>query len=137
MDRGTKVIGIAASVFIAVIVIAFCYGSYQQSLSSNKDTFSKGLDALSSAEYSNLERYSGKTIYGSEVKYLLNSDAVFEISTEGYASVYPDEEYFNDFSEINNSTSITYVDQSALFNVSTIRSEDGALLGLRFKEVRT
>lgn len=134
--KGTKIIGIAASVFIAVIVIAVFYSSYRQSLSANQATFSDGLNKLTSVDYSSLERYSGKTIYGSEVKYLLNSDAMFEISTEKYASAHSDEEYFNDFSDINNATSITYVDQSALFSVSTIQSENGALLGLRFKEVR-
>lgn len=134
--RATKIVALAAAVLVTVIVISVYFNVYQRGADSNKETYAQGLDAMLEADYSSIEKYANKTIYGSEVKYLLNSDASFEISTEKYSRRHPDSEYFSDFSQINNPTSVTYVDQSALFDVSTIQDENGAFLGLRFKEVR-
>lgn len=137
MNRGLKIIAIAASVLIAVIVISIYYGLYRKGVAGNNEMYSKSQAVMSAIDYSSLARYDNKIIYGSEVKYLLNEDGpTYELSTAKYAAVHPDDEYFSDFSQINDATGITYVDQSALFEVSTILNENEVIVGLRFKEVK-
>lgn len=128
--NATKLLGIAVSIFVVILFLSTCYYLYEKGKVSNNNASANTIETYSELQYGDLSSYLGKTIYGSEVKYLLTSeDCEFRISTDKCS-----EEYFTDFESINDATSDKFVDQSDTFYVSGIYLNE-TLVGLWFKEV--
>lgn len=128
MKSSTKIILIAASVFSFVLFLGIGFYVF----SSGKVLYNKAESDMQSTlkETPNWEKYAGRIVLGTDIKYLVEQDEAF------YRVITVECPYsFCQFSGISDATSEHYVDPADKFICSTISNQEGESIGLQFIEV--
>lgn len=137
---GPKLLMLAVAVLVCVIFISTIIALKGTGDENNANANAQLEGSLSEADLSDLNKYVGKQIYGSEVKFIIERYlAKYQIQTfkaedEGL-SVFEGTS-IADFPNIGIAGDPMYVDQSMLFQVSGIYGQNDQMFGLRFEEVR-
>lgn len=131
METPSKLFSLAAAVLFFVATITFIFAVYRVGRGNLDEMNGKYVKSLFRTS-SNWEGYAGKTVLGSDVRYLVAGNKAFYrvITKENPAS-------FSVFEGILNPSSNEYVDPSDKFICTSILNKGGEVVGLQFTETGT
>lgn len=138
---GIKILKFAFALLVCVMLIMLVIQLKVVGDTNNQNANAQFTSSLDEASIADMQKYVGKNIYGSEIKFIIEHNfAQYQLQTlKATESGLPAFEgtSLSDFAKINVAGDPMYVDQSMLFCVKGIYGTNEQLLGLRFEEVRT